>query len=44
MWNGASCEYGSDTSGCWTLFRCSKCGVIKKMFAPYNEVDTTPTL
>lgn len=36
--------YGSDTSGCWTRFRCSKCGVIKKIFSPYNGVDTTPTL
>ena len=32
---------GSDTSGCWTLFKCSKCGAIKK---DYNGVDTTPTL
>ena len=35
---------GSDTSGCWTLFKCSKCGVTKKMFVPYNGVDTTTTL
>lgn len=35
---------GSDTSGGWTLFRCSKCGATKKTFVPYNGVDTTPTL
>ena len=41
-WKYITC--GSDTSGCWTLFKCSKCGATKKTFAPYNGVDTTPTL
>lgn len=41
-WKSATCGY--DTSGCWTLFKCSKCGVTKTMFPPYDGVDMTPTL
>ena len=41
-WKYITC--GFDTSGCWTLFKCSKCGVTKKMFVPYNGGDTISIL
>lgn len=41
-WKSMTC--GSDASGCWMLFKCSKCGATKRTFFPYDEADTTSIL
>lgn len=33
-----------NTAGCWTMFRCRKCGELKQAFRPYDRVDTVTNI